>query len=198
MVSTFFQLGFHHLTEAGAWDHQLFLATLALAYQPVLWRRWVLLATVFAIGHTLALVGATVGVLPVGMTGVEPGIALSIVALALVDLLRSWRDPFQLDKRWSLALVPLVLVFGLIHGMGFSGAFVPIASAGLDAGGLTLALLSFTLGVEAGQLLILAGMWVVSYLVFDLWQWRPVLLRRLLLVAVALTGLAQFISLVSS
>jgi len=44
MLETFFKLGFHHLTEAGAWDHQLFLATIALAYAPVQWRklqRWV-------------------------------------------------------------------------------------------------------------------------------------------------------------
>ncbi len=99
MLPTFFQLGFRHLTAAEAWDHQLFLLTIALAYAPVLWRKWIVLATVFALGHTLAIGLTATGVLPVGMTWIEPGIAGSIVVLALVDLGYLMRDPYGLRFR---------------------------------------------------------------------------------------------------
>ena len=190
MFATFFQLGFRHLTEAGAWDHQLFLLTIALAYQPTLWRKWVWLATVFALGHSSALALAAVGQVPMGMTWVEPAIAASIVALALVDLGFLLFDPYLLRFRKTRAWLTsaLVLGFGVVHGLGFAGGFVAVAAGGASGATLAGMLAAFTLGVEAAQLLILLAIWVVSYVVLEMLQLRPLILRRWALVAVVLAG----------
>lgn len=190
MFDAFFQLGFRHLTEAGAWDHQLFLLTIALAYQPVLWRKWVLLATVFAAGHTLALALAAAGVLPTDLPWIEAAIAGSIVALALVDLAFLLTDPYGLrTRRWRLPLTStLVLGFGVVHGAGFAGGFLAVAAAGASGTELAAMLAAFTLGVEAAQLMLLLAMWVIGYVVLELVQWRPLVLRRAALLAVAAAG----------
>ena len=190
VFATFFRLGWHHLTDAGAWDHQLFLLTIALAYQPALWRYWVALATVFAVGHTAALALAAGGLVPSGMTWVEPAIAGSIVALALVDLGFLLYDPYGLRFRKTKARLTgaLVFGFGVVHGLGFAGGFVAVAADGASGGTLARMLAAFTLGVEAAQLVMLLGAWVLGYLVLEMMQLRPLTIRRWALVAVALAG----------
>ena len=189
VFATFFRLGWHHLTDVGAWDHQLFLLTIALAYQPALWRRWVALATVFALGHTAALALAAGGLVPSGVTWVEPAIAGSIVALALVDLGFLLSDPYGLRFRKTRDVLTgaLVLGFGVVHGLGFAGGFAA-AAAGSSGGALAGMLAAFALGVEAAQLLMLFGAWVVGYLLLEMMQLRPLAIRRWALVAVALAG----------
>ena len=189
MFEVFFKLGWHHLTEAGAWDHQLFLATIALAYAPVQWRKWIALATAFAIGHSLALIAATTHIVPAGMGWVEPAIALSILILALIDLGLLLRDPLRREKGSTYALLAgLVLVFGFIHGLGFASAFMMLQEPGQTVGQMWQQLLAFTLGVEAAQLVILGAMWALAFIIFDLLQWYPIKIRQGLLVAIALTA----------
>lgn len=200
MLSVYFELGFGHLTEAGAWDHQLFLATIALAYPAALWRRWVGLATAFALGHTASIVALALGGVPAGMPWVEPAIAASIVALAAYDLWRLRVDPLGVRSgfRQNPTTPSLVLAFGLVHGLGFGSAFVPVMTRGVGGGELAAGLAAFTLGVEAAQLLILSGLWAVAFALFDLWQWRPLFLRRALLICIALAGTAKLAALLSA
>jgi len=188
MLETFFKLGFHHLTEAGAWDHQLFLATIALAYAPVQWRKWIALATAFAIGHTAAIASATLGWVPLGLSWVEPSIAASIVVLALVDLLLLQKDPLRKSKKSYWLLLVLILAFGFVHGLGFGSAFVPLIAMEEGAGRILSMFASFTLGVEVAQLLILGIFWLVAFVVFDLLQLFPLQIRKALLVLIAFTG----------
>ena len=191
MFETFFQLGWHHLTERGAWDHQLFLTSLALAYAPTEWRKWILLATIFAIGHSASIVLLALGLVPLGMPWVEPMIAASILILALIDLAFLHFDPYGLKSAgYKLPAIGLmVLIFGLIHGLGFGSAFIAVLGPGESGGQLAGMIASFTLGVEAGQLVILAILWVLGMLLFEVWQYKPLLLRKLALVAVALAAL---------
>ena len=190
MFATFFRLGYHHLTEAGAWDHQLFLLTIALAYQPALWRKWILLATVFALGHTTALALAAAGAVPPVLTWVEPAIAGSIVALALVDLGFLLVDPYLLRfrKTRARATATLVLAFGIVHGLGFAGGFTAVLVGDESAGTLAGMLAAFTLGVETAQVVMLLAIWIVSYVVLEMMQLRPMAIRRSALVAVVLAG----------
>jgi hypothetical protein len=192
MLETFFKIGFHHLTESGAWDHQLFLATIALAYAPVQWRKWIALATAFAIGHTAAIASATLGWVPLGLSWVEPAIAASIVVLAMVDLVLLMRDPLRQDRGGYWFLLVLILAFGFVHGLGFGSAFVPLVAMEEGTGRILSMFASFTLGVEVAQLLILGVFWVVALIVFDLLQWHPLLLRKALLVLIALKGTLIF------
>lgn len=203
MAYVYFQLGFHHLTEPGAWDHQLFLLTIALAYAPDRWRRWLLLATVFALGHTAAIVALTLGIVPEGMAWVEPGILVSLIAMAALEWWALRQNPFGMARgitgeSLGLAAKPQTLtvlagVFGVVHGLGFGASFLAVVAPGASGGELAAALLAFTLGVEAAQVLILAGLWVLAFAVFSLYQWRPLLLRRALLAGVALVATVKLV-----
>ncbi len=188
MFELFFQLGWTHLTAADAWDHQLFLLALALAYAPVQWRRWIGLATVFALGHSTALALVASGLVQSDASLVEPMIAASIVVMALVDLAFMQVDPYGLRMgklHWWVSL-GLAAGFGALHGLGFSGAFLAVFPLDGSMGSPVLALGSFTLGVEAAQLAMLGVIWVLSYALLEVLQWRPLFWRKLLLALVVL------------
>ncbi len=138
---TYFTLGIQHILTG--YDHLLFVLSLVL----LLNRGWVTVRTVtaFTIAHSITLVGATLGFLGVSQKPVEICIALSIIFLA-VEVVKRDPDHPRLSERvpWVVAFL-----FGLLHGFGFAGA---LAAIGLPEGEVPVALLTFNLGVEAGQL----------------------------------------------
>lgn len=135
-------LGFVHILPLG-WDHVLFVAGLVLGSGLKL-RGLVLQLSAFTLAHTVTLALGALGwiVLPGGV--VEPLIAFSIAYVAIENLLR------ERESRYRLLVV---LAFGLLHGQGFAGA---LTEAGLPQESFLLALLSFNLGVELGQLTVVA------------------------------------------
>lgn len=142
---TYSLLGVEHILAG--WDHLLFVIALVLLVR----RGWAVVkgVTAFTVAHSLTLVGTTLGL--VGLPGrpVEAIIALSIVFLAL-ELLRRREAP-SLTTRYPWAIA---FAFGLFHGFGFAGALREI---GLPEGEVPAALLAFNLGVEGGQLLVVAA-----------------------------------------
>ena len=100
--------------------------------------------TAFTIAHSITLALTMYGIVSLPSRVVEPLIALSIAYVAIENLVTSELKP------WRLALV---FVFGLLHGMGFAGV---LSDLGLPRGEFLTALLSFNLGVEAGQLTVIA------------------------------------------
>jgi hypothetical protein len=145
-------------------DHLLFLFSLLLP--AVLFRNgrhWearrglgapvgdvVRVVTAFTVAHSLTLALATFGILKVPSRISESAIALSVVAAALNNV---W--PLVRERRWVVAFC-----FGLIHGLGFANV---LGDLGLPTGALALALVGFNLGVEAGQLAIVAIFLPLSY-----------------------------------
>jgi hydrogenase/urease accessory protein HupE len=123
-------------------DHLLFVFGLLLLVQD----RWMLLKTVtsFTLAHSLTLAVATLGYASVPMLPLNATIALSILFLG-PEIVRSWRGETSLTLRhpWLVAFV-----FGLLHGFGFASA---LADAGLPRRDLPLALCTFNVGVELGQ-----------------------------------------------
>ena len=139
----FVQLGFRHILDGI--DHLLFLLCLVIPVRRI--RPLVAIVTSFTVAHSITLIAATLGLAPSGLWFpplIEVLIALSIVWMAFENILGA-----KLDRRWILAFG-----FGLIHGFGFS-FFLPGAFqfAGTH---VAAALFSFNLGVELGQLLVLA------------------------------------------
>jgi hypothetical protein len=124
-------------------DHLLFLLGLLLIVK----NRWMLLKTVtaFTVAHSITLAVATLGYANAPVVPLNAAIALSILFLG-PEIVRSWRGEtsFTIEHPWVVAFA-----FGLIHGFGFAGALV---SAGLPRSELPLALVSFNVGVEIGQL----------------------------------------------
>jgi hypothetical protein len=154
-LSGFVIEGMHHI--AVGIDHILFLVTLLMV---AVWRRegagWVVrasaasawretlrLVTAFTIAHSLTLGLAAAGVLAPPSRWIEALIAASVFVAAVDNL---W--PFVRGPRWLM-----VSFFGLVHGFGFAG---PLQALGLDRSNLALPLFGFNLGVEIGQLAIVA------------------------------------------
>jgi len=138
-------LGMRHILQG--FDHLLFVLGLVLLVSGV--RALVWTVTAFTIGHSLTLSLAALGFVDFPTRVVELAIAGTILVLA-VELARPSGAPPTRLRRWPAAMAG---VFGLLHGLGFAGA---LAEAGLPAGEIPLALLSFNIGIEVGQLAFVA------------------------------------------
>ncbi|MBU6271541.1 MAG: HupE/UreJ family protein [Betaproteobacteria bacterium] len=147
VAKTYALLGVEHILAG--WDHLLFVISLLLLVG--FNRRLVATVTAFTVAHSLTLAASALGWLVLRSPPVEAAIALSIV-LVCGEAIRA-RD--TLSRRWP-ALV--ALIFGLVHGLGFAGALKEI---GLPDGHASIALLCFNLGVEIGQLLVIALGWLL-------------------------------------
>ncbi|WP_370031881.1 HupE/UreJ family protein [Qipengyuania mesophila] len=154
---SYFAIGVAHILSG--WDHLLFVIGLVLLVA----RPWpvVKAATAFTLAHSFTLAAVTLGFAGIRQDLVEALIALSIVFLA-VEIARGQRDTVTQRLPWLVAFA-----FGLIHGFGFAGALREI---GLPEGEVPAALVSFNLGVEAGQLLVICAMLTLLALVR---RWRP-------------------------
>jgi hypothetical protein len=123
------------------YDHVLFIVTLLLSITT--WRRLAIIVTSFTIAHSLTLIVATLGLLTISPLLIEPLIALSVLFVAVDALLR----PQASARAW------VTFGFGLVHGFGLSSV---LRDLGLSGSELAPALLGFNLGVEVGQLCIVA------------------------------------------
>jgi len=143
VARTYFVIGVEHILFG--FDHLFFVLALVLLLQ----RGWIVAqaVTAFTVSHSITLVGTTLGFLGLPQRPVESIIALSIMFLA-VEIVKSGDGTPRLSQRipWVVAFL-----FGLLHGFGFAGALKEI---GLPQGEVPMALLTFNLGVEAGQLTI--------------------------------------------
>ena len=145
IARTYTMLGVEHIVFG--FDHLLFVVALVLLIRGV--RQLVTTVTAFTLAHSLTLAATTLGAVALGRKPVEICIALSIVLVAR-ELLRPPDASPTLARR---APAVIAFVFGLLHGFGFAAA---LAEIGLPQGEVPLALLAFNLGVEVGQLLIVA------------------------------------------
>jgi len=141
----YLRLGVEHL--ATGFDHVLFVLGLVALLRGG--RRLVLAISAFTLGHSVTLAAASLGGVRIPSAPVEIAIAVSLVAVALA-LARPDAGAGSGLVRHPAALP---FTFGLLHGLGFAGA---LAAAGLPARALPLALLSFNLGIELGQLALVA------------------------------------------
>jgi hydrogenase/urease accessory protein HupE len=173
-------LGIEHILTGP--DHLLFvLGLLLLIAHP---RRLLWTLTAFTLGHSLTLSLAALGVVHVPTAPVEAAIAFSIFVLA-VELARdpaAQRRSLLQSRPWAMAAT-----FGLLHGLGFAGA---LAQAGLPDGQIPLALCSFNLGIELGQVAFVAAVLAVGAAARPLIPSR-IAIRRLV-PAYAIGSLAAF------
>lgn len=149
VARAYFALGVEHLLFG--FDHVLLVLGLVLLVRRIRPLVWTI--TAFTLGHSVTLALATLGIVNINQALTELGIAISILYLA-VEILKPATAPSLLRRRpWLMASA-----FGLLHGLGFAGA---LAEVGLPQGEIPLALFAFNVGIEAGQLLLVALMLVV-------------------------------------
>jgi len=141
VMGTYIVEGIRHILFGA--DHLLFVLGLLL----IVSNRWVLVKTItaFTVAHSITLAIATLGYADAPALPLNAAIALSILFLG-PEIVRVWRGEtsFTIRHPWVVAFA-----FGLLHGFGFATA---LTSAGLPRQDLPLALLSFNVGVELGQL----------------------------------------------
>jgi hypothetical protein len=145
VLASYLRLGVWHL--ATGLDHVLFVLGLLLLLGAT--RRLLVAVTAFTLGHSATLALAAVGAVTLPQAPVELGIAATIVLLARELALRADAGRSPIARRPAL----LPFGFGLLHGLGFAGA---LAALGLPGHAIPLALFAFNLGIELGQLALLA------------------------------------------
>ena len=149
-LRSFIPLGFGHITAAGALDHILFLLVLAAIYRWQEWRQAMVVVTAFTVGHSLTLAIAVLrpGSLP------DPGIIeflipLTIIATGIENIVSRGVQENQV-RAGRRAL--LAGGFGLVHGAGFAGYLTELLP-----GSIAAPLIGFNIGIELGQVVVLAA-----------------------------------------
>ena len=185
MISTFtvyLRLGFEHLLDLQGYDHILFLAVLCAAYSLKRWRELLVLVTAFTIGHSVSLAVATLRLVRVDTGLVEFLIPVTIVATAVTNLVGLKReDPDEHRVAARPTRYALALVFGVVHGLGFSN-FLRLALG--EERSLLVPLLSFNIGLELAQIVVAAGVLLVALVAVRLLS-LPQRIRTLLLSVLA-------------
>jgi HupE / UreJ protein len=144
----FATLGFRHITDPRGADHILFLLALAAIYRFRDWRECVWVVTAFTVGHSITLALAVTGALVLPSALVEFLIPVTIVATALENLIVRDRSAAIWGRRYRPVFAG---VFGLVHGAGFANY---LRSLFVDR--IAIPLLGFNVGLEAGQLIVIA------------------------------------------
>jgi len=151
VVLYYLKLGFTHIIPEG-FDHILFVAGLCLLsnkIKVILWQ-----ATAFTVAHSITLALSMKSIIVAPSAVVEPIIALSILFVAVENLLLTELKPWR---------IILVFVFGLIHGMGFASSLNEI---GLPRNKFATSILSFNAGVELGQIAVILAMFLLLVVPF--------------------------------
>jgi hypothetical protein len=155
----FFQMGIRHILNPEALDHLLFLLALGAVYRPRDWRDGLKVITAFTIGHSITLALAATGHFPIPSRWIEFLIPVTILVTS-IDNLRDWLRATTPVHRARRAI--FAGLFGLIHGAGFADY---LKSLFLDR--IAVPLLSFNLGIELGQIVVL----FVAGVLFSMVDW---------------------------
>lgn len=171
-------IGFEHILPKGL-DHILFVLGLfffSTRLGPLLWQ-----VTAFTLAHTVTLALATFDLVSVPASIVEPLIAASIAYVALENIFTRKMTPWR---------PVVVFVFGLLHGLGFASV---LGEIGLSAGQAALSLIAFNIGVELGQLTVIAAAFLAVGLWFGKKPWYRDVIAVPASVAIGIIGAYWFV-----
>lgn len=156
-----FSTGLEHILDWNGYDHILYVIVLCAMFSIKDWKTLLMLVTAFTIGHSLTLAASVLNVFAIQQVYVEMLIPLTILLTCIVNIcFRRRFEPVQRSRNYSYRMnYVLALCFGFIHGMGFS--YLLRSMLGKEEN-VVFPLLSFNLGLEVGQLIIVACMLVVS------------------------------------
>ncbi len=157
-------MGWHHIIDWGALDHLLFILALTAIYLLGNWKQVLVLVTAFTIGHSLTLALSVYDVIRINDKWVEFLIPCTIIATAIFNFFQKDFSQRSLRLNYFLALF-----FGLIHGLGFANAIRFMMAKDQTIG---WSLFGFNIGLEAGQVCVVLGILLVSYLVIGLAGFR--------------------------
>ena len=154
----YFKLGLQHILDLQGFDHILFILSLCAVYVARDWVKILLLVTAFTLGHSLTLVLATFEVVQIRSEVIEFLIPVTIAITALLTLIK----PKPNSGKGIQLNYLLALFFGLIHGLGFSNYLRSLLGKEVV---IWQPLLAFNLGLEVGQIAIVAAFLLITSLV---------------------------------
>ena len=163
VIITYIVIGFEHIVPKGL-DHILFILGLFLLsthLPPLLWQ-----VTMFTLAHTITLALSMNNVVDLPANIVEPLIALSIAYVGVENIY---------VKKLQKSRMILVFLFGLLHGLGFAGV---LSDFGMPDDDFAVALISFNVGVELGQLAVI----LLAFLALRIWFKNHRLYRKIIIV----------------
>ena len=163
VIVSYITIGFEHIVPKGL-DHIMFILGLFLLstrLPPLLWQ-----VTMFTIAHTITLALSMNNIIELPANVVEPLIALSIAYVGIENIL---------VRQLNRSRLVLVFFFGLLHGLGFAGV---LADFGMPADDFALALISFNVGVEFGQLAVI----LVAFVLLRPWFKNKLLYRKIVVI----------------
>lgn len=147
----YLELGFDHILDPNGYDHVLFVAALTAVYTFRDWKKIIFLVTAFTLGHSLTLALAALDMVRFDAAVIETLIPVTIILTGLFQIYRVVSGAEE-SKSAIIAYV-ITSFFGLIHGLGFSNYFKAILG---KENSIVQPLLAFNIGVELGQLIIVA------------------------------------------
>jgi hydrogenase/urease accessory protein HupE len=169
-VKDFVRLGVIHILEGT--DHVLFVLSLLLIYTT--FKREAILLSVFTLAHSISLLIAGSGLLTLSSRIVEPVVALSITYMAITSVFYKKVKAFKGHAN----KISTVFIFGLFHGLGFAGLLRNIQ---VPEDRFISSLLSFNIGIELGQFVIVAALLPFIYL-FKRKRWYPKVIKAIAIV----------------
>ena len=159
----YFELGKDHILDyKNGYDHILFVVALCALYIFRDWKRILVLVTAFTIGHSVTLALATLNLISVRTEWIEFLIPLTIFITAFSNL---FKNEENIGDRTIQINYAYALIFGLIHGMGFSNYLSAILGKEKS---IISPLLAFNLGLEIGQIIIVVLFMTICFLLVDL------------------------------
>jgi len=172
--SLYLQIGIDHILDVKGYDHILFVVALCTIYTIGDWKKLLIMVTAFTLGHSVTLALATFQLVRFNSDIIEFLIPVTIFVTAFFNILRGSRQFSygRFDQNYLFALF-----FGLVHGLGFSNYLIRLL--GKDTSILTQ-LFAFNIGLEIGQIIIVAFFMVSSFIFVDLFNtnqrdWRLVI-----------------------
>ena len=165
----YFQLGWQHILDWQGYDHILFVIVLCGAYTLTDWKKVLILVTAFTIGHSITLALSVFKIIGVSTPIIEFLIPITILITATSNILRKRQKPKGQKFKYTMALF-----FGLIHGLGFSNYLKSLLG---KSNSITAELFAFNIGLEFGQILIVTGVLILSFILIWIvkikrWDWN--------------------------
>lgn len=153
----YFEIGYRHIADLRGIDHILFVTALCLRYQFTDWRKILVLVTAFTIGHSITLALSIFNIVQYSVKWIEFLIPVTIVITAISNV---FVKKFVFKNKFPLIYF-LALFFGLVHGLGFSSYLKSLLGSEHN---VVWQLLAFNVGLEVGQLLIVTGVLLISFI----------------------------------
>ena len=162
VFTLYFKLGISHIADLQGYDHILFLLVLCAVYTFKQWKQVLILITAFTLGHCTTLVLATLNIMRVSGDWIEFLIPVTIFITAVANIIQ--KKEF-VSPALHLAKYTTALFFGLIHGLGFSNYLRSLLGTESN---LVKPLFAFNLGIELGQIIIVALIFILTFIVVNL------------------------------